>query len=113
MLSHYVQLSSSMHARLLVAYSSMHAYLVGLEALDLISVWASRLSSLCAHGHNNGSEVCLSSDVLVRLPRLVWVVDVRITDSFVLSVHAFQIFFCDFMPEEDADFSSISKYILH
>ena len=40
MLSHYAQLSSSMHARLLVAYSSMHAYLVGIEALDLISVRA-------------------------------------------------------------------------
>ena len=50
-----------------------------------------RLSSLCAHGHNNGSEVCVSRDVLVRLPRLVRVVDVRITDSFVLSVHVFQI----------------------
>ena len=39
MLSPYVQLSSGIHARLLVACSNMrallHAYLVGLEALDL------------------------------------------------------------------------------
>ena len=39
MLNHYVQISRSIHARLLVACSSMrallHAYLVGLEALDL------------------------------------------------------------------------------
>ena len=38
MLSHYAQLSSNMHECLLVACSCMHAYLVGLEALDLISV---------------------------------------------------------------------------
>ena len=38
MLSHYAQLSSCMHARL---SGSMHAYLVELEALDLISVRAS------------------------------------------------------------------------
>ena len=35
MISHYMQLSSSMHARL---FGSKHAYLSGLEALDIISV---------------------------------------------------------------------------
>ena len=62
MLSHYAQLSSSIHTCL---FCSMHAYLVGLEALDLfclsLPVSMHPLSSLCAHGHNNGSEVCASS----------------------------------------------------
>ena len=78
----------------LVACSNMrallHAYLFGLEALDLFfvraSVYMHRLS-LCALRHNNGSDVCASSKCpgeTVHLPRLVGVVDVRITDSFVL-----------------------------
>ena len=69
MLSHYAQLhvSSSMHARL---FGSMqqHACLSG-GARSLrsnfclsLSVYTHRLSSLCAHGHNNGSEVCVSSE---------------------------------------------------
>ena len=68
MLCHYAQLSSSMHVRL---FGSMDAYLVGLEALDLslrsnfcicLRLHAPyRLSSLCAQGHDNGSEVCVSS----------------------------------------------------
>ena len=42
--------------------------------------------------------------------------------SLLISWHMFQIAFCDFVPKEDksdfvpeeeADFSSISKYILH
>ena len=61
----------------LVACSRMHAYLVGLEALDLISVTLSlpvythRLSSLCAHGHNNGTEVCVSSECPCETAKLV------------------------------------------
>ena len=44
--------------------------------------------SLCALGHNTGSDVCASSKCSVRLHllRLVSVVDVRITKSFVLLV---------------------------
>ena len=72
-----------------------------------------RLSSLCPHGHNNGSEVCVSSEcpgetVQTRLScrfshnRLICFISAGISYSFG-----------DFVPEEDADFSSISKYILH
>ena len=45
--------------------------------------------SLCVLGNNNGSDVCLSSECpgeTVHLPRPVSVVDVSITDSFVLLV---------------------------
>ena len=105
----------------LVACSNMrallHAYLVGLEALDLFFVWASvymhRLS-LCALRHNNGSDVRASSECpgeTVHLPRLVWVVDVRITDSFVLLVGMCFKKICDFVPEVEA-ISCLKKPIL-
>ena len=64
MLSHYAQLSSSMHARL---FGSMqkHTCLSG-GARNLRSnfclslpVYMHFLSSLCAHGHNDGSKVCV------------------------------------------------------
>ena len=63
MLSHYAQLSSSMHARL---FGSMHAYLVGLEALDLISVRASlstRTAFLaCVRTDTTMDPRCVSSE---------------------------------------------------
>ena len=118
MLSHYAQLSSSMHARL---FGSMqqHACLSGgarsLRSNFCLSlpVYTRRLSKLCSHGHNNGSEVCVSSEcpgetVQTRLScrcshiRLVCFINACISNSFG-----------DFVPEEDAYFSSISKYILH
>ena len=82
----------------LVACNSMHAYLVGLEALDLISVWASLSTCtaflVCVRMDKTMDPRCVwAANVLVRLPRLVWVVDVRITDSFVLLMHVFQIAF--------------------
>ena len=45
--------------------------------------------SLCALRHNNGCDVCASSECpgeTVHLPRLIGVVDVGIADSFVLLV---------------------------
>ena len=118
MLSHYAQLSSSMHARL---FGSMqqHACLSGgarsLRSNFCLSlpVYMHRLSRLCAHGHNNRSEVCVSREcsretAQTRLScqcshnRLVCFINACISNSFG-----------DFVPEEDADFSSRSKYILH
>ena len=69
-----------------------------------------RLSSLCAHGQNNGSEVCVSSECPGETAqtrqsshnRLICFISACISNGFG-----------DFVPEEDADFSSISKYILH
>ena len=120
----YLEACSNMHALL-------HAYLVGMEALDLFFVWASvymHLLSLCALRHNNGSDMCASSELrhnngsdvcasrecpgeTVHLPRLVWVVDVRITDSFVLFVACVSKSFCDFVPEVEA-ISCLKKPIL-
>ena len=58
-------------------HTLLHAYLVGLEALDLFFC-LSRTNmhglSLCALGHNSGSDVCSSSECpseTVHLPRLV------------------------------------------
>ena len=75
MLSHYVKL----HARLFGSMCALpHAYLVGsffCLSLRLLAL------PLCAHGHNNGSDVCASSecpDETVRLPRLFRVVDALI-----------------------------------
>ena len=106
----YLEACSNMRALL-------HAYLVGMEALDLFFVWASvymhRLS-LCALRHNNGSDVCASSECpgeTVHLPRLVWVVDVRITDSFVLLVACVSKSFSRFVPEVEA-ISCLKKPIL-
>ena len=54
-----------------------HAYLVGLEALDLffcLSRHNMHGLSLCALGHNSGSDVCSSNECpgeTVHLPRLV------------------------------------------
>ena len=69
------------------------AYLVGLEPLGLFFVYSSVYHmhhlSLCALRHNIGSDVCASSKFpgeTVHLPRLVLVVDSRITDSCVLLV---------------------------
>ena len=70
----------------------------------LASVYMHRLS-LCALRHNNGSDVCASTDCpgeTVHLPRLVWVVDIRITDLFVLIVCMCFKKFCDFVPEVEA-----------
>ena len=80
----------------LVACRSMHAYLVGLEALDLISVRASlstRTAFLdCVRTDTTMDPRCAwAANVLVRVPRLIWVVDVHITDLFVLLMHVFQI----------------------
>ena len=76
MLTHYVQLSSSIQARLFGSMRALlYAYLVGLEALDLfLSEPPLHAQSLCALGHNNGSDVCSSSKCpgeTVHLPRLV------------------------------------------
>ena len=67
MLSHYVQL----HARLCGSMRALlHAYLVG--SIFCLSLRLNALP-LCALGHNNGSDVCASSerpDETVHLPRL-------------------------------------------
>ena len=63
MLSHYAQLSSSMHARLFGSMQQHACLSGGARSLRLsLPVYTHRLSSLCAHGHNNGSEVCVSSE---------------------------------------------------
>ena len=59
----------------LVVCSSMHGYLVGLEALDISFVLEPvyRITS-CALGHNNGSEMYASIECpgeTVYLPKLV------------------------------------------
>ena len=96
MLSHYAQLSSSMHARL---FGSMqqHACLSGgarsLRSNFCLSlpVYMHRLSSLCAHGLNNGTEVCVSSECPGETAQTSLSCRCRITDSFVLLMHVFQI----------------------
>ena len=55
-----------------------YAYLVG--SIFCLSLRLHALP-LCAHGHNNGSDVCVSSeypDETAHLPRLFCVVDARI-----------------------------------
>ena len=64
MLSHYVQISSSIHARLFDSVRS--ACLSGgagsLRSIYCLSLRLHALPFLCALGHNNGSEVCASSE---------------------------------------------------
>ena len=90
----------------LVACSSMRAYLVGLEALDLISVRA----SLCTC---TAFQVCVRTDTTMD-PRCVWAAIAYLINRLVCFISAcISNSFGDFVPEEDTDFSSISKYILH
>ena len=85
-------LAACTHAYLVACKISMHAYLVGLEALDQISFWVSLCICIAFRVHVPTDPRCVwAANVLVRLHRFIWVVNVRITDSFVLLLHVFQI----------------------
>ena len=125
LISTYVLLLCSKHARLLVASSSMsallHTYLVGLEALDVFLSESTCTAFLYVRSDNTGSDVCASSEcpgeTAFAQARLCSPCSHnKLVKSFVLLVGmCFKYFlrFCaqrrnNFVPEEAA-FGSISK----
>ena len=94
MLSHYAQLSSNMHASLFGGMQQ-HACSSGgarnLSEPPCLHAPPFLNSSLCAHGHNNGSKVCVSSECPCETAQTRLSCRCSHSRLFFLLIHVFQI----------------------